>query len=174
MGNYLKNMKSAGYVAPEPAETPKTVIAALGPKMLALAAQEADGAHPYNVTPAHTRQAREILGPGKLLCVEQMVLAQPNPDKARKAAREALAIYISLPNYLNSWRREGFTDTDFTDGGSDRLIDAIIAWGDDDAIRARLQAHWDAGADHVCIQALGAGENSRYPDEALLERFAPG
>jgi probable F420-dependent oxidoreductase len=174
MRNYLSGMKSAAYMAPAPAETPLTVLAALGPKMLELSATAADGAHPYNTTPAHTAEARRILGPGKLLCPEQMVLSETDPAVAREKARAMLRIYLGLPNYVNSWRREGFDDSDFVDGGSDRLMDALVAWGDDDAIRARLQAHWDAGADHVCVQALGTQDEGRVPDEALLERFAPG
>jgi probable F420-dependent oxidoreductase len=174
MRNYLAAMKSASYMAPEPAETPLTVVAALGPKMLELSGVGADGAHPYNTTPAHTAEARRILGPGKLLCPEQMVLSETDPAAAREKARAALRIYLGLPNYMNSWRREGFDDSDFADGGSDRLMDALVAWGSDDAIRARLQAHWNAGADHVCIQALGGRDEGRVPDEALLERFAPG
>jgi probable F420-dependent oxidoreductase len=174
MRNYLAGMKSASYMAPAPAETPLTVLAALGPKMMALSAAEADGAHPYNTTPAHTAEARRILGPDKLLCPEQMVMSETDPATARAKARAALRIYIGLPNYMNSWRREGFDDSDFANGGSDRLLDAVVAWGDDGAIRARMQAHWDAGADHVCIQALGGRDEGRLPDEALLERFAPG
>jgi probable F420-dependent oxidoreductase len=175
MKAYLEGMAKSRYLAPPPPETPKTVIAALGPKMLALSAAQADGAHPYNVTPEHTAEARKILGPDKLLCPEQMVLAETDAGKARAIARKNLAIYLTLPNYFNNWKRLGFTDTDFAEGGSDRLIDAIIAWGDDAAIRARIAAHWDAGADHVCIQALGgAGAPDRKPDEKLLERLAPG
>jgi probable F420-dependent oxidoreductase len=175
MQAYLEGMKKARYAAPPPPEPPKTVIAALGPKMLALAAEQADGAHPYNVTPEHTAEARKILGPGKLLCPEQMILAETDPVKARAKARTSLAVYMSLPNYFNNWKRLGFTDADLADGGSDRLVDAIVAWGEDAAIRARLQAHCDAGADHVCIQALGGiGKPVPKPDEDLLERFAPG
>jgi probable F420-dependent oxidoreductase len=175
MQAYLEGMKKARYVAPPPPEPPKTVIAALGPRMLALAAEQADGAHPYNVTPDHTAEARKILGPGKLLCPEQMVLSETDPAKARATARATLAVYMSLPNYFKNWQRLGFTDADFADGGSDRLVDAIVAWGDDEAIRARLQTHWDAGADHVCIQALGGvGKPFPKPDEELLKRFAPG
>ena len=175
MRAYLEGMKKAHYTAPPPPETPKTVIAALGPKMLALAAEQADGAHPYNVTPEHTAHARKTLGLGKLLCPEQMILAESDPAKARAKARASLKIYLSLPNYFNNWKRLGFTDADFADGGSDRLIDAIVAWGDDEAIRRRLQAHWDAGADQVCIQALGGlGTPIPKPDEELLKRFAPG
>jgi len=103
-----------------------------------------------------------------------MILAETDPAKARTRARESLAIYLSLPNYCNNWKRLGFTDADFTGGGSDRLVDAVVAWGDDAAIRARLQAHWDAGADHVCIQALGGpGKPIPKPDEELLKRLAP-
>src|SRR5690606_27215620 len=122
------------YNAPSPPEKPLTVIAALGPKMLELARDKADGAHPYNVTPAHTKLAREILGPGKLLCVEQMCVAETDPARARAIARASLELYLGLPNYRNSWKREGFTDADFENSGSDRLIDAVIAWGSDDAI----------------------------------------
>ena len=174
MRAYLEGMKRARYIAPPPPEPPKTVIAALGPKMLALAAEQADGAHPYNVTPEHTAEARGILGAGKLLCPEQKILGETDPAKARATAREALAIYLSLPNYVNNWKRLGFTDADFANGGSDRLVDANVAWGDDAAIRARIQAHWDAGADHVCIQALGgSGTPMPNPDEGVLKRFAP-
>ena len=175
MRAYLEGMKNARYTAPPPPEPPKTVIAALGPNMLALAAEQADGAHPYNVTAEHTAEARKILGQAKWLCPEQMILAETDPTKARAKARETLAIYLSLPNYLNNWKRLGFTESDFADGGSDRLIDATVAWGNDEAIRARLEAHWNAGADHVCIQALGtAGTPMPRPDEELLNRFAPG
>jgi probable F420-dependent oxidoreductase len=174
MRAYLEGMKRARYIAPPPPEPPKTVIAALGPKMLALAAEQADGAHPYNVTPEHTAEARGILGAGKLLCPEQKILGETDPAKARAKGREALAIYLSLPNYVNNWKRLGFTDADFANGGSDRLVDANVAWGDDAAIRARIQAHWDAGADHVCIQALGgSGTPMPNPDEGVLKRFAP-
>ena len=174
MRAYLEGMKQTHYSAPPPPERPTTVIAALGPKMLALAAEQADGAHPYNVTPQHTAEARKILGPSKLLCPEQMILAETDPTKARAKARASLAVYLSLPNYSNNWKRLGFSDADFADGGSDRLLDAIVAWGDDEAIRIRLQAHWDAGADHVCIQALGGVGWPPKPDEELLGRLAPG
>jgi probable F420-dependent oxidoreductase len=149
------------------------VIAALGPKMLELAAELADGAHPYNVTPEHTQGARGVLGPVKLLCPEQMVMLERDPAKARAAARRALAVYLALPNYVNNWRRLGFAGDDFEAGGSDRLIDAMVAWGDEAAIRARIQAHWDAGADHVCIQPLSAGDAPAAFDERILELLAP-
>jgi probable F420-dependent oxidoreductase len=174
MREYLTAMAVAPYVAPRPAEKPPTVVAALGPKMLALSAEIADGAHPYNVTPEHTARARGILGPGKLLCPEQMVLLETDPTKARAAARRHLAVYLPLPNYANNWFTLGFTSDDVLNGGSDRLVDAMVAWGDEGAIRTRIQAHWDAGADHVCIQPLSVCEDAAAPaDERILELLAP-
>jgi probable F420-dependent oxidoreductase len=169
MRAYLQAMAEAPYRSVAPRARPLTVLAALGPKMLELSAQLADGAHPYNVTPEHTRQARAILGSGKLLCVEQAAILEKQSDKARALARRFLELYLGLPNYLNNWRRLGFTDADFTAGGSDRLIDAIVVWGDERTILARIQEHWDAGADHVCVQAIGA---AGLPDEQLLQRLA--
>jgi probable F420-dependent oxidoreductase len=170
MRAYLQGMAEADYRAASPAAPPKTVLAALGPKMLELSAELADGAHPYNVPPEHTRRARSILGAGKLLCVEQAAILETNAAEARAIARRFLAFYFSLPNYVDNWSRLGFTDTDFAGGGSDRLIDAVIAWGDEKAIRARLQEHWQAGADHVCVQAVGP---TLLPDERLLALLAP-
>jgi probable F420-dependent oxidoreductase len=170
MRDYLHGMGLVPYQCVPPAEKPKTLLAALGPKMLELAAVHADGAHPYNVTPEHTREARAVLGAGKLLCVEQAAVLDPNPSSARAKAREALAIYLGLPNYVNNWKRMGFVDADMEGGGSDRLVDAIIAWGNEDAILVRIEEHWRAGADHVCVQALG--ENGK-PDERLLKLLAP-
>ncbi len=100
--------------------------------------------------------ARKILGPGKLLCVEQMILLEINADRARDAARKTLAMYLGLPNYVNNWLRMGFTQDDVANGGSDRLIDDTVAWGDEAAIIKRIERHWEAGADHVCIQAIDA------------------
>ena len=171
MRAYLKGMAAAFYKAVPPAAPPQTVLAALGPKMLALSAEAADGAHPYNVPPEHTRRAREILGAGKLLCGEQGVMLETNPAEARAKGRRFLEVYLGLPNYVENWRRLGFGDSDFAGGGSDRLIDAVVAWGDEKAIRARIDEHWQAGADHVCVQALGAGA---FADEHLLALLAPG
>ena len=159
MTAYLDAMDAALYDSVSPAATLR-VIAALGPKMLQLAAKRAAGAHPYNVSPEHTATARQLLGVGPLLCVEQAVVLETNPAKAREIARKFLKIYLTLPNYTNNFLRLGFTSDDCANGGSDRLIDAIIAWGDLDAIRKRIQAHQSAGADHVCIQALPADHNS--------------
>jgi probable F420-dependent oxidoreductase len=172
MRAYLDAMDAAPYQAPAPAQKSRTVLAALGPQMLALAAARADGAHPYNVTPEHTARARAILGAGKLLCPEQMVLLETDPARARRSARAALAHYLALENYVNNWRRLGFGDDDFAGGGSDRFIDAMVAWGDETAIRQRIQDHWDAGADHVCIQPLHP-EGTRQIDERILELLAP-
>jgi probable F420-dependent oxidoreductase len=170
MRAYLQGIAKAPYRSVAPSQQPRTVLAALGPKMLELSAELADGAHPYNVPPEHTRQAREILGAGKLLCVEQGAILETNPAKARTRAREFLTLYMGLPNYVNNWKRLGFADEDFVGGGSDRLVDAVIAWGDESAIRKRIEEHWQAGADHVCVQAIGAGG---LPDERLLELLAP-
>jgi probable F420-dependent oxidoreductase len=148
------------------------VLAALRDKMLGLAASRVAGAHPYLVTPEHTARARKVMGEGPLLCPEQMVLLETDASTARSAARTALNIYIGLPNYQNTLRLFGFGDEDFADGGSDRLVDALVAWGDEQVIAKRIQEHQDAGADHVCIQALGAG-GSPVPDLRILEALAP-
>lgn len=169
---YLEAMKAAPYGAPAPAEAPKTVLAALGPKMVELARDHADGAHPYNVTPEHTAAARKTLGPGKLLCPEMMALLETDPGRARTVARNNLAHYMALDNYVNNWRRLGFGDDDFAGGGSDRFIDAMVAWGDPNAIMARVQKHWDAGADHVCVQPLNP-TGGRDADMRLVEALAP-
>jgi probable F420-dependent oxidoreductase len=170
MRSYLQAMGKSRYQSVPPAAPPKTVLAALGPKMLELSAELADGAHPYNVTPEHTRQARALLGASKLLCVEQGAILETNPAQARATARRFLSIYMGLPNYVNNWRRRGFDDDDFAAGGSDRLVDAVIVWGDEKAIRARIDEHWQAGADHVCVQAIG---QTALPDEHLLGLLAP-
>lgn len=175
MRRYLQSMAAMKYMGPQPADRPRTVIGALGPKMLEVAATYADGAHPYNVTPQHTAEARRILGAGKLLCPEQMVLLEQDPDVARAIARKALALSFTLPNYRNNYLRMGFSVPDFDNGGSDRLIDAIVAWGDETAIRQRIQQHWGAGADHVCIQPLRrSGMTLTSEDEKVLEVLAPG
>lgn len=171
MRAYLEAMRAAPYQAPAPAAQPKTVLAALGPQMLKLAAEAADGAHPYCVTPEHTAQARTILGRGKILAPEQMVLLETDPAKARSIARATLSHYIALDNYANNWRRLGFSDADMANGGSDRFVDANVAWGDAAKIRQHIQAHWDAGADHVCIQPLHP-DGTRKPDDRILDQLA--
>ncbi|MGH8141144.1 MAG: TIGR03620 family F420-dependent LLM class oxidoreductase [Steroidobacteraceae bacterium] len=175
MRNYLEQMAAAQCRVPPPPEPPPTVIAALGPKMLQLAAQMSAGAHPYAVNPQHTAQARRLLGPGKWLCPEQKVLLESDPTRARALARDALGFYLNTPNYINNLHRLGFADEDFAGGGSDRLVDALVAWGDIDTIRSRIQAHWDAGADHVCVQALlPRPAPGQAAHEELLAQLAPG
>lgn len=153
MRAYLDAMDGALYLAAEPRVAPERCLAALGPRMLALAAERTRGAHTYYVPPEHTALARETMGPGPLLAPEQKVVLEADPAVAREIARANIAMYLSLPNYANNLRRLGFSDDDVTQC-SDRLVDAIVAWGDVEQIRARVQAHLDAGADHVCIQVL--------------------
>ena len=157
--------KVRGYLddldaAQPPVPVDRRVLAALGPKVLALAGERAAGAHPYLVTPEHTRQAREILGPGPLLAPEQKVLLETDPQRARTAARAAVGFYLALPNYANNLLRLGFTADDLAGGGSDRLIDGLVAWGDVDTVLAKVAEHHAAGADHVCLQAI----NPTYTD----------
>ena len=156
MRAYLDGMDRAPYRAVPPAAKPVRVLAALGPGMLRLAAERADGAHPYFVPPEHTARAREILGGDKLLAVEQAVVLETQSAKAREIARAHTANYLKLPNYVNNLRRLGFGDEDLAGGGSDKLVDAIVAWGDLTAIVNRVRSHQSAGADHVCIQVLPA------------------
>jgi probable F420-dependent oxidoreductase len=154
MRAYLDAMDAAPYAPPAPPQPPPVVLAALRPRMLELAARRTAGAHPYLTTPEHTKRARATLGEAPLLAPEQGFVIEPEPEKARAIGREHLKYYLQLPNYLNAWREQGFEDADFADGGSDRLVDAVVAWGDADAVRQRIKAHHDAGADHVCIQPL--------------------
>jgi probable F420-dependent oxidoreductase len=173
MRDYLAAMAGTRYGAPAPPETPRTVIAALGPKMIALGTAAADGVHPDNVSPEYTATARAYLGANKWLCIGQKVILEAEPARARAAARANLAVYLTLPNYLDHWRRQGFADEDFSDGGSDRLIDAVFAWGGEKTIRTRIEAHWAAGADHVCIQAVGPDGSRLRPDMRVLQALAP-
>lgn len=173
MSAYLDAMEKAVFMGQQAAEPAPIVLAALRPKMLELAARRARGAHPYFVPPEHTRRAREILGKGPLLLPEQMVMLETDATRARAAARAAMAMYVRLPNYQNNLRWLGYGDADFENNGSDRLVDAIVAWGDERAIAARVQEHFDAGADHVCIQPLRS-DGKPVPDERILEALAPG
>jgi probable F420-dependent oxidoreductase len=170
MRNYLDGLDAVEWAGPAPAAPVPVVLAALRPKMLELARERAAGAHPYLTTVEHTRRAREVLGDGPLLAPELSVVLEADPAGARERARRFIEYYFKLPNYTNNFRDLGFGDEDFADGGSDRLIDAVIAWGDEEAIARRVQEHLDAGADHVCVQPVavpvadGVGE---------LERLAP-
>ncbi|HSG88642.1 MAG TPA: TIGR03620 family F420-dependent LLM class oxidoreductase [Pseudomonadales bacterium] len=154
MKKYLEGMDASPYTSYPPPAKPKRVIAALGPKMLELARDLCDGAHPYFSSPDHTKMARDILGPDKMLCVEQKVILETDPAKARELARGVAAMYIALPNYRNNWLRMGLTEEDFENGGSDKFVDTTFAWGSVDAVKARLKEHFDAGASHVCIQPV--------------------
>lgn len=145
---YLDRLDDLGV----PAE--RRVLAALGPRVLGLSAQRSAGAHPYLTTPEHTARARTLLGPSAFLAPEHKVVLTTDAQAARAAGRKALDVYLNLANYLNNWKRLGFTDDDVTRPGSDRLVDALVAYGTADAITARLREHLDAGADHVAIQVL--------------------
>ncbi len=140
------------------------ILAALGPKMLDLARERSLGSHPYFVTPEHTAVARESLGPGVLLAPEQAVVLEEDPALAREIARAHMALYLELPNYVNNLRRCGFGDEDLSNGGSDRLVDALVAWGDEQAVADRVNAHRKAGADHVAIQVLSGRRELPLPE----------
>ena len=167
MRAYLEGIRKGGDAALEG----PVLLAALGPKMLALAAAQADGAVPYNVTPEHTRQAATVLGPGKVLAVEQKVCVETDRARARALGRRELARYMALPNYVNNWLRLGFTEAELADGGSDRFIDAMVLSGDAEAVKRGLSAHFEAGATHVCLQPVTEDGNTRHRD-AMLEALA--
>jgi probable F420-dependent oxidoreductase len=171
MRNYLDGMEKAAETFPALSEPSPIVLAALGPRMTALGGERTAGVHPYNVTPEHTAAARAIIGPDKWLCVEQKVLLVADPGKARQIARQAMAFYLPLPNYRNNWKRLGFSEEDFDGGGSDGFVDAMVAWGTETAINQRIQAHFDAGASHVCIQPLHP-EGQPIPDYNALAVLA--
>jgi probable F420-dependent oxidoreductase len=169
MTQYLADMEAAAAIGPIPAVPVPHILAALRPRMLELARDRADGAHPYFVPPAHTPLARAALGPDKLLVPEQAVVLSTDPTTARQAARAHMSLYLRLPNYVNNLLALGFTDDDVADGGSDRLVDSVVAWGDESAIAARVTELLESGADHVLLQPLGD------IDEALaqLDALAP-
>jgi probable F420-dependent oxidoreductase len=143
--------------------TSRRVLAALGPKVLRLSAERSAGAHPYLTTPEHTAYARELVGNSVFLAPEHKVVLTTDADEAREVGRKIVDFYLDLSNYVNNWRRLGFTDTDVRKPGSDKLIDAVVAYGTPDTIAARLNEHLEAGADHVAIQVLGGG-----PEDKLL------
>lgn len=162
MSSYLDGLDAAAT----PLAAGDRVLAALGPKMLELARSRTAGTHPYLVTPELTLAARNGIGPDALVASEQGVVLEADPAAARAIARLHLKNYLGLPNYTNNWKRQGFGDDDLADGGSDRLVDALVVWGDEAAIAARVQAHRDAGADHVCIQVL-----TETPNEFPVEQW---
>ena len=143
------------------------MLAALGPRMLQLAAERAAGAHPYFVPAEHTARARDLLGPDALLAPEVSVVLETDADMARQTARRFTAGYLTLPNYANNLRTLGFGDNDLAGGGSDRLVDAVVAWGGPEEVSQRVRRHLEAGADHVCIQVISAPQS--FPLEAYRE-----
>ena len=161
MAAYLDGLDAAAT----PLAVADRMLAALGPKMLELARTRTAGTHPYLVTPELTAMARAGIGPDGLVASEVGVVLETDPTKAREIARLHLQTYLALPNYANNWKRHGFTDDEIADGGSDRLVDALIGWGDEAAIAARVQQHRDAGADHVCVQVLTSDPRALPVDE---------
>jgi len=151
----------------------RRILAALGPRMLQLARERSLGAHPYLVNPEHTRRVREAVGHDAIVAPEQMVVLDTNPDSARAVARQGIARYLAAPNYTNNLARLGFSPADIENGGSDRLVDEIVAWGDVGKIMQRIGEHHDAGADHVCVQVLAADPSAlpRAQWRALAKAF---
>jgi probable F420-dependent oxidoreductase len=170
MRAYLDAIDNHTYRAPSPEHPSPIVLAALRPKMLELARERTAGAHPYFVPPSHTAKARAILGSLSLLAPEQAVVLETDPARAREIGRRHMAAYLNLPNYVNNLRALGYGDADFADGGSDQLVDAIVAWGDEEAIAGRVHEHLEAGADHVAIQPYSDRADASL---AQLERLAP-
>ena len=158
MRDYLDAIDRAPSTAPEPEVAPRLVLAALGPRMLELGAERAHGVHPYFVPVEHTAFARQRLGPGPVLAVEQTVVLESDPSRARDIARGFALDYLQTENYARNLRRMGWTDADLRGQGSDALIDAVVAWGDVDRVALRVRQHLDAGADHVCVQVVAEDE----------------
>src|SRR4029077_10658614 len=186
MGDYLDRLKDAPYGASQPSFEAPIVVAALLPKMLRLAAAKTDGTIPTFITPERTAQIRAEIGPDKMICVQQISMLEKDASVARTAIRGLIRFYLGLPNYLQSLRLMGFDDADFANGGSDRLVDAMVAWGDEQAIRDRVAAQYKAGATHVRITvvrsegsagawslAAGGSRERATPEERALEALAP-
>jgi probable F420-dependent oxidoreductase len=171
MRGYVSEVRSAMYSAPAPPEDPPIVLGANNRKMVELASGT-DGIISYFVTPEHTAWARGTLGSDKWVCAEQAVMLETDAVKARTAAREYVSFYLSIPVYTNNLSRFGFSDHDFRSGGSDRLVDAIVAWGGEDKLRERVAAHYQAGATHVCVLPLSSA-GGLIPDLRVLEGLAP-
>ncbi len=187
MRDYLNKMDGAREVVP--GDDPPLVLAALGPRMVELAGERTQGILPANCPPAHTERARKALGPDPWIVTMQHAIHCEDPEQARRVARSAIAFYVAAPNYFKNWFRYGFDESDLENGGSDRLVDALVAWGSVDTIRARIQQHFDAGATQVAVNAIAfeeggvpivphaKGHDLAYacaPDWELLEALAPG
>jgi probable F420-dependent oxidoreductase len=168
MSRYLADMDAASEHWPVPGSFPR-LVGGLGPEMLAVARDQSDGACTFFSPPSHTPAARTVLGPDRLLIPEQAVVLSADATQARRIAREHMAFYLQFPNFTHSLRVLGYTEDDLSAGGSDHLVDALVAWGDESAIVRRVREHLDSGADHVLLQPLGS------VDEAVgqLERLAP-
>jgi probable F420-dependent oxidoreductase len=174
MKEYLPKMKGALYRAPQPAQEVPVVLAALHPKMLQLAANETNGTHTYFVPPEHTSKARAAVGAKPWICVAQAVILEGDAAKARAMARTYMKTYVPrLPNYTNNLKTLGWKDEDFQNGCSDALVDAIVAWGSEQKIHDRIEAHLKAGATHVCILPIRV-DNESLPDPRAMEALAPG
>jgi len=172
MREYLTKMRAAPYGAPKPQHEPPIVLAGMMPKMLQLATTETQGTHTYFTTTEQIAQVRAALGPGPWLCAEQAVMLETDAAKARAAARRYMQVYLSIDHYVRRLRSVGFTDADFAEGGSDRLVDALIAWGNEDTLRERIAAYYQAGATHVCIMPLSS-DGGLAPDERALAALGP-
>ncbi len=173
MKEYLPNLKDVFYQAPKPKEPAPIVIAALHPKMLALCAEQTQGTHTYFVPPEHTAKVRAQIGPDPWICAAQAVILESDATKARAAARRYMKTYVPrLPNYTKNLKNLGWKDEEFENGCSDALVDAIVAWGSEEKIQDRIDAHLKAGATHVCILPVRA-DNESLPDPRVVEVFAP-
>jgi probable F420-dependent oxidoreductase len=172
MREYLARMRAAPYEAPAPEAEAPVVLGSLHPKMIALARDETAGVLTYFTPPEKTAQIRAALGPGPWLCAEQAVRLDSDRARARAAARAYMSSYLRIPHYATMLATVGLSQSDFANGGSDRLVDAIVAWGSEDALRQRLDGHRQAGATHVCVLPLGP-DGSLRPDERVLEALAP-
>jgi len=171
LSEYILKMKDALYKSVAPEVEPPLVLAALHPKSLGLAAREAHGTHTYLCLPDHTKNARALMGPDAWVCPSLIVILERDALKARTRAREHLSFYASQENYQRILRAQGFADADFENGASDRLIDAMVAWGSEEQIQDKIDAQLAAGASHVCLMPLRCDDNS-LPDERALEAFA--
>ena len=170
--DYLQKMKAAPYGGPTPQQEPPIVLAGMMPKMLELSATQTHGTHTYFTTTEQITQTRQALGPEPWLCAELGMMLETDAAKARTAARNYMQFYLTIDHYVQRLRTVGFWDADFANGGSDRLVDALIAWGDADTIRKRIDAYYQAGATHVCIMPLSS-DGGMNPDERALEALAP-
>jgi probable F420-dependent oxidoreductase len=173
MRAYLNRMKETRYFAPRPIEEPPILLGAVRPKMLELAAAAADGVMPANCGPELTARARAVVGPDKWVCSSVIVIFERDPAIARAAGRDFIKFYLRLENYRRNWRLFGFTDADFADGGSDRLVDTLVAWGDEPRIRERIDQYYAAGANHVFIYPARTDASIFLPEQRTLDALAP-